>query len=358
MMKIKAYILFLLLAFSCGLFAQSSFFMSRDFGRYMLADHYAPFMKVNTGIGLNLADYNIDSQRTQKFVFYNETTVGGEIPLYYFKDREEKNSFSVSMPISFSVWFDFAENITAPILNTDYRFAPLELNYSREFESDKIKNVTLKFIPFFHESTHIGDELTIARINADLAITRVNVSYETFDISLLINDPKNKTVKNHAFKLGARFLLNSDKGWYSVSSFEGDTSLFSFSPQFEDEGRVATTHNFEPYFQYQFQNPDGRLAFRRAMFTVSLDQSLRVKYGYAFQVPEEMTKTKLYEAICEEELYVYSGNFMMGWQLLDSDHNLSGLGFFLRSYFGINYHGQFRNIPMYNFYGCSIVYAM
>lgn len=350
-------LLVFLLVFASAVSAQGSFFKTRDFGRYLLADHYAPFMKVNTGIGLNFADYNIASDRKQRFVFYNETTVGGEIPLYYYKSPDSKHSLSVSIPISFSVWFDFTENITAPILNTDYRFAPLEFNYSRDFESEHFKNLTLKFIPFFHESTHIGDELTIARMNDSLAVTRVNVSYETFNLSLLLNDPKDMITKNHSFKLGARFLINPDKGWYSISSFDGDTSLFSISPDYEEEGRVSTKYSLESFFQYQYQNPETKLAFKNTMFTVSLDQSLRVKYGYAFELPEDLGNDKLIRSISSEEELVYSGNLLVGWQFLNTEKKRSGLGVYLRAYMGLNYHGQFRNIPIYKFYGCSIIYA-
>jgi hypothetical protein len=140
------------------------FFAQRDFGRYFVSDIYAPFTKIHAGWGLNLREYNISSSRYAAYVPYNETSLGVEIPVYLFsrKSRGGKQSkFSVSIPVSANIWFDFLEDETAPILNTDYRFALVELNYFQETNWGPIKNFSVKFIPFFHESTHIGDELTL-----------------------------------------------------------------------------------------------------------------------------------------------------------------------------------------------------
>ncbi len=352
------YIIILLIFTNISVDAQHTFFKSRDFGKYILADHYSPNMQINTGLGLNLADYNIDSERKSRYVYYNETIVGGEIPIYNYRSKRGKNRFSVSMPISFSVWFDFTENYTAPILNTDYRFAPLEFNFFRKFSGEKFKNVTVKFQPFFHESTHIGDELTISRMNDSLPVTRVNVSYETYNISLMINDPMDKVEKNHSFKLGARILINGHRGWYSISSYEGDTTLFDFSSEYADEGRVRTKYWVEPYFQYQYQDPEAMLSFGKTMFTVSIDNSLRVKHGYPFEVDGKERKQELYDRIISNEFYAYSGNFLFGWQFYDTNKELSGLGIYARFYLGLNYHGQFRNIPLYNYMGMTIIYSI
>lgn len=353
------YILLLLLAMSTHLYAlsQNQWFADRDFGNYFIADHFSPMIKVNTGLGLNLNDYNINSERASKYVMYNETIIGDEIPIYNYQSENSKHQLSISTPISFSVWFDFTEDITAPILNTDYRFAPVELNYIWHSNNTHIKNIAVKFVPFFHESTHIGDELTIVRMMDSLQVTRVNISYETFQLAVTINDANKKIEKNHSFKLGAQFLLNGRRGWYSISEYEGDTTLFNYSPIYEDENRVISNRWAEPYLQYQYQNPESFLSGDQSMFTISIDQSLRVKHNYPIESPLLESSKRGTALNLDQEAYAYCLATMWGWQLINSNHELSGLGVFLRTYIGLNYHGQFRNIPIYHFFGASIVYG-
>lgn len=319
----------------------SAWFMSRHYGKYFKADHYAPNMRISGGVSLREADYNIDVTRTGKFIPINETVLGGDIPIY---QKLWKNSaLSFSMPLSFSVWFDFTETLTAPILNTDYRFALVEIDYLHKFNHPTFRNVVVKYIPFFHESTHIGDELTIARINADATIVRINVSYESTNLSFTINDPLNQDIKNHSFKLGAKLLLNPSKGWYSFNSFEGDTSLVSPSKRW-----------IEPYLQYQYQNPDCFFSFGNSLFVFSTDLSYRVKFGYPYHEYEggnfQITETS--------EQHLPSLNVMAGWHFYNSKNDLSNVGLYLQAYSGLNYHGQFRNLPNYQFYGITVMYDL
>jgi hypothetical protein len=105
----------------------SSFFKKRDFGQYFLSDHFAPIFKLGIGASATGLEYDINaSVRVQKGGFiFSEPVLGTQIPIYYFKSNNHK--FSVSIPVSFSVWFDFTETRTAPIINTDYRFALSEM---------------------------------------------------------------------------------------------------------------------------------------------------------------------------------------------------------------------------------------
>lgn len=328
-----------------GIFAQeapmdsSAWFLERYYGKYFKADHYAPNIRVNGGVSVNHTEYNIDRNRTSKYIPTNETVLGADIPIYQKVWKNDALSFS--MPLSFSVWFDFTEIQTAPILNTDYRFAPVEINYLHKFKHKTFRNIEVKFIPYFHESTHIGDELTIARTIMDARIVRVNVSYECMNLAVTLNDPLGKDQKNHAFRVGARILLNPSKGWYSISEHEGDTSLV---PQTKKWGEV--------YLQYEYQTPDGFLSFGKTMFDFSAELNMRLKFGY----PYHEKKIDCYPLVETTEKHVPSLNILAGWHFYNSNHELSNVGFYLRAYRGINYHGQFRNLSNYEFYGVSIIY--
>jgi len=318
-----------------------AWFQTRSYGKYVVADHYAPILSINTGMVSNAPDYNIDVERSGAYIPLNETVLGGDIPFYQrFWDNQ---ALSLSFPLSIALSFDFSEAETAPILNTDYRFALLELNYWHKLAHPYFKNWGIKFIPFFHESTHIGDELTLARIAADASIIRVNVTYEAMNLAFTLNDPLGQDQRNSMYRIGAKFLLNPNKGWYSFSAREGDTILVSPSQRW-----------IEPYVQYQYQNPASFLSFGNTMFVLSADLSLRVKFSYPYLSYDGQN----YTDVITSEYYVPSLTLMAGWQFYNSDHVLSDFGLFLRAYRGLNYHGQFRNLDNYEFYGFSIVYGL
>jgi Protein of unknown function (DUF1207) len=257
---------------------------------------------------------------------------------------KKQEQFSISLSISANIWFDFLEKSTAPILNTDFRLGIGEMNYFRVLDWWILKNFSVKFIPLFHESTHLGDELTLFRSQDSLPITRVNVSYETAELALLFNDPNGIVDNNYALKLGVRWLWNPRKGWYTIRTEEGDTSKV-----------IPSRRCIEGYVQYQGQNLDGFLSSKNAIQTFSLELRCRVLYGYPFYLSPNNSSNK-WEDISNLEQYVLSVNALWGWKFALAEGEQSHFGAYLRAYLGPNPHGQFRNIPFYNFFGLSLVY--
>lgn len=339
-------ILILLLTFiGLGLQAQDSlnsksFFKKRDFGQYYYSDNYAPITNIGMGAMVLLDNYNVGIDRSG-IAIVSEPTLGIELPIYYFKSTSQR--WSLSVPISVSIWFDFLEERTAPILNTDYRFALIEFNYSRTLNHSRIKNMGFRFIPFFHESTHIGDELVISKLSDSIPFSRINVSYETFELALIINDPYHQKIKNHSARLGAKVLWNPQKGYYTVDSLEV-SDLLEINP---------SQRWIEPYLQYQFQNPEGWLSNDYMMFVFSQDFYLRVRYGYGSYFTGKFGDLQYKE---KGEAYQLCSTTMIGWKFYNSKKELSNTGLFFKLYFGINPHGQFRNIPVYPWLGVNWVY--
>lgn len=317
-----------------------SLFMARDFGAYFLADHYAPIIKTGGGLTRITREYDVAAE-PRNIVFFAEPVLGAQLPIFY--RQKTACRFAISMPVSFSVWWDLSEERTAPILNTDYRFAFLEFNYSRNLNSNLIKNAGVRFIPLFHESTHIGDEYTLSRVRDSIPAQRINVSYETFELAFMINDPYNMKIRNSSFRMGAKFLHNPKKGYYTA-----DTLDVSQQIQIMSSKRWV-----EPYIQYQFQNPDGWLSGKRMMFLLSVDFSLRVRYGYP--VFYRNNSGDLVETAVNEG-YRISCSSLAGWRVLKSNSEMSDLGVFLKAYTGINPHGQFRNNNNYNWIGLTVTY--
>lgn len=320
--------------------SQSSFFKSRDFGNYTLADKYAPITKVGTGVMIVLPDYNIDNSK-RKLALVANPILGCQIPIY--TGTNESHKIALSSPISFSVWFDYTEPRTAPILNTDYRFAILELNYSYKFKNSKLKNIGIRFIPFFHESTHVGDELVVSKFSDTLPVARINVSYETYELAILFNDPYNNISKNHSFRIGAKFLWNKKKGYYTADPLEKSKN-------------VNIKHSkrwIEPYFQYQFQKKNKTFLSTKSFFVFSSDFNLRVRYDYPFTVTTPEGKSQLKH---KTEAYQISINCLAGLKFSNQQKHPGNIGLFFNLYYGINPHGQFRNIPYFPWIGAKLIY--
>lgn len=316
------------------------YFKNRDFNQYFLADHYAPTNRVAIGSALGEFEYDIAFQ-PRGIIVLAEPVLGTQIPIYYRSSANSK--FSISLPVSFSALFDFTEYRTAPIVNTDYRFAPLELNYSRVLKGKIIRNIGVKFIPFFHESTHLGDEIAIARVRVGIPTTRVNVSYETVELGLLINDPYGKVMKNQQFGIHSKFLWNPAAGYYTTDSLELGS----------DYEITSSRRSMEFNFTYQYQNPDSFLSGERMMFTISQYFQYGVRFGYPYYYRNE---SNVINSKTRSEAYQLNSNTLIGWQFLDKNSQLTGLGCFFRAYIGRNYHGQFRNIPVYPWMGISFIF--
>jgi hypothetical protein len=277
-----------------------------------------------------------------------EFTLGTEIPFYsgQFSTPGGNFRFSVSGSLSAVILFDFLNPRSRPIINADYRVSFPEFQIMKEFTGRKLENILFRFVPFQHESTHIGDELTLFRKDAGFPITRINVSYESGEASLTLNDPAGNYHNNHAFTLGGRLLyaFGNLHGYYNMQAWEGDPEKF-----------VPSKRRLEGYLRYQYDGPDGPLRIGRFYPVVSAEIRARVKYGYPYFVADPKTATGFRE-ISEPEKYAPCLNVYAGWRDQGKSGSHGGMGGYFRLYTGINPHGQFRNIPQYTFIGVALIY--
>lgn len=321
---------------SCNVFAQTVFFKKRTFNAPLYADHYAPLTRIGFSVMPAKDDYDIRTEKS-RFVLYNEPVLGIALPIALHRDRTWQ--WSLSIPISFSVWFDFLEARTSPILNTDYRVGVLEWNAFFELSNMPFRNIGIRWVPLLHESTHLGDELTIERLRNGLPITRINVSYEVMDIAFLLNQPKGEE-QNHMFELGARILWDARKGWYRADPLESDTSKV-----------MKSRRSAEPYFRYQWQKPSAFLGYE-GLWVLSVDMSMRVRYAY----PWYEKRDNLWVEHPQQEAYEPSMNLLAGYRWRSNDGTLSNTFTYVRLYWGINYHGQFRNLGNFPVLGVGVAY--
>ncbi len=270
-------------------------------------------------------NYYISDYASRPFM---EIHLGTELPVYYLLNKKKNFKFSTSGYIGNILLIDMFENSTAPVINTDYFFG-LKAAAIKYIDHAFVRNIGLKLVPLFHESTHIGDEFSIHGYQDLPDFRRVNVSYEAWEIAAVLNDPD--TIKSNLFsaKVGFHGLWNQAKGYYSTDSLETKNRLAE-----------PSSKNYEYYIQLNLQRTKGFLCSERWMNVISVEASNRLKFSYDETIPEKRN---------------WNVNFYFGWQYI-TEKSGRNLGFFFRYYTGIIPNGQFRNTGAYRFAGLSLVY--
>lgn len=270
-------------------------------------------------------NYYVSDFASRPFI---EVHLGTELPVYYLLNRQKGFKFSTSGYLGNILLIDMFEEITAPVINTDYFFG-LKLAALKYTDHPYIRNFGLKLVPVFHESTHLGDEFSIHGYNDLPNFRRVNVSYEAWEIAAVINDPDTIRSNLLSAKVGFHGLWKPANGYYNTDSLE-------------TKGRLApqSQKNYEYYIQLNLQRTRGFLCSERWMNVVSVEASNRLKFSYDESVPEERN---------------WNINLYIGWKYI-SEKSGNHLGFFFRYYAGIIPNGQFRNTGGYRYAALSIVY--
>ena len=223
MSVLKKIILLLLLLIAINGYSQNEKYFSIFEGRTF----YKPFVSEisstlsNVSIG---AIYNKTPSGKELNTVMTEVHLGADIPLLYGKNKSF--TWAASLPVSMHMLWATFEPLTAPIVNTDYRFG-LSFTGIAYLDNSSIKNISFKVTPFAHESTHIGDEITIYGFQNNPNFYRVNVSYEYYELGLTLNDPDTLTGNLFSIRVGLMGLINPTKGYYSFSDNEiGDKDVY------------------------------------------------------------------------------------------------------------------------------------
>jgi hypothetical protein len=270
-------------------------------------------------------NYYVSDYASRPFI---EVHLGTELPFYYMVNRSKDLKFSASGFIGNILLIDMFEDITAPVINTDYFFG-IKTALVKYVDNPYMKNFGIKLVPLFHESTHIGDEFSIHGYNDIPSFRRINVSYEAWEIAAVINDPD--TIRTNLFsaKIGLHGLWDNERGYYTTDSLETKEVMAPPSKK-----------NYEYYIQLNLQRTSGFLCSERWMNVVSLEANNRLKFSYDYGVPEERS---------------WNFNFYLGWKYMTKRAGRN-MGFFFRYYAGIIPNGQFRNTDGYRYAAISIVY--
>ncbi len=270
-------------------------------------------------------NYYVSDYTNRPFI---EPHLGVDIPLLNISNPQKGLKFNLSGEIGNILLIDMFEEITAPVINTDYFFG-LRAGAIKYLDNSRIRNIGIKIVPVFHESTHIGDEFSLHGFSDIPDFRRVNISYEAWELAAVINDPDTIISNLLSFKAGVQGLWNKTKGYYTTDTLE-------------TKGLIVPggDRSIEYYFQLNLQRTDGFLCSERWMNIFSLEARNRVKFSYDINLPEERT---------------WNYNFYFGWKHI-SETARRNIGFYLRYYNGIIPNGQFRNTDGYSYMALSIVY--
>ena len=317
--------------FSDGLFRYSSF------GQSLLADIHPNFVRLDVASVTNHQEW--DWGQTGKAMRWNTFGVMGiNVPLWS-GETEGKNAFlCVSLPLSSAIWLDLGEPVTAPVVNTDYRIALPVFTYVRKLNRNFFRNYSISLAPYKHESTHLGDEITLQRVENKLPLLRVNVSEHYSELVFSINEADREDSYWHTFRVGLMVLWNARRGWYFIDATDGDASLAKprFSP-------------WEAYLQYQFQSPV-RHCFQ---WVVSAEIRNRALYGY----PEFNWSSDGVHYEMQDESRIFTYNLFCGLRFCGNRKGMfSRMSVGMRLYHGNNPYGQFRNHKDFNHLGVCIIF--
>lgn len=325
------------------------FFMNSSYGKSFVSEIHSTQCKVELGYNKIESEFDLLEEKSRFQRPMVEVHVGFEAPLYAsgygIKGNNKDWGIGVRLPIGIHVLEDMWGPETAPVINTDYRFGSPRIVAIRKISGNRfLKNISFSWLPIFHECTHLGDEITIYRIDENFPITRINVSYEYTEFQVTLNDPEKSKDNCHSLKLGLMYRL-SDRGlgWFSVRK---DVELT------QDLQIAESKYRTEYYAEYQYQRTRGFLASKRFVNVFSLEARNRVRYGYPlYRKVNNVWETKEMKEVMELCLNLY-----IGYKLHPRIEDNHSVGLFFHAYNGLNPYGQLRNYPSYPFFGISLTY--
>jgi hypothetical protein len=263
--------------------------------------------------------------------------LGDEFPIVAFStssvdDRMEPGKWGVGVwaPVSFHMIEDFKDD-SNPIVDTDYRFgAMVKFQYGLR---EKLR-LGVRYVPWAHESTHLGDEYVIIaqRPTLEPPFERVNVSYEyqeygvSFEGHNLFTEEDEWTARH-----GGIIPWGSD-GYYSDHLLGSDDPVLTPSQK-----------NYEPSFGVEYVLPPWPGGASRRVY-LSFDLRNKLIYNY-------------HQTADNPERRQWSWNLHIGRTLQRND-NKALKDYFIQIYRGVNPYGQLRSQADYWSIGLGWIFGL
>lgn len=243
--------------------------------------------------------------------------LGMEVPVV--GGRSGHWAWYFGFPIGLHFITDMFQPDTAPVVNTDYWFGTrFEILYDLEISWPG--NIGLRLLPVYHESTHLGDEVSLFWSQNDPGYYRINVSYEAWEATLCLNEWNGGADTALTLRIGLSGLWNGD-GYYSLPDDEEYGTSYASGDFFPSRGRL------EFLTQLQLQVPEGFPAIGKWEFQGGVEVRNRILLDYFSNA---------------EELRAWTVTSSLGWYRYPENWKGRYMGFHLRILAGQNPHGQYR----------------
>lgn len=320
--------------FAKGLFRYS------PYGRSLLSDVHPDYVRLDLSYMTNRSEWDW-GQTGKPMRIATATNLGITIPLWRGNIVDERFGLSLGEPVIFNIWLDLTEPVTAPVVDTDYRIGLPECTFIHRLNKGFVSNYSVRFGPFKHESTHIGDELALQHADHGLPLRRVNASYNYSETVFTLNEPEESRKEYHTLRVGLMVLWDWSEGWYTVKTGDGDASLVQ-----------SKNSPWELYLQYQYQSRPSKHGFQAV---ASAEIRNRALYGYPQQ---DWSADKGVSYTLQEQSRIFTYNIFVGVRYVNPwyDGLMGRLSVGLRAYHGNNYFGQFRNYNNVSHIGISFIY--
>jgi hypothetical protein len=308
------------------------FFAARRYYDPLIADPRAAHQNALPGFS-KAVPFLIDTTDNLRLMW--DIDVGAEMPILGWENGGHQAGRVPNGCTGMGLWFvvDFhmledLNDFSNPIINNDYRFG---LMFKAQRGLSEASWLGFK-AHAGHESTHLGDEYSLAAQRLyPTAFERINVSYEWLDAGISY---ERATVNNEMWTVrgGAITTLPFGNSYYSADPL--DTG-----------GRIVpeSRNSVEPYAGVTYRRERVQLLKLWGWYA-SIDARLKNLYDYNKASADEAEERKP------------TINFLLGLAPRTAGA-LGGLGVtspFVRAYYGVNPHGQFRNQADFWLYGVGI----
>lgn len=363
------FVLFLLLSCICSAadllpdsvaYRAGKWFQYVPYAHSLYADEHPEYFRVDMGAVSCKPEANYGGT-SAAYSMQMFAVFGARISVWTMDLQERRFSLNVAQTASACLWMDVSESTTVPVVNTDYRIAVPTFTFLHRLQGkDKVpflKNYSIQFCPFKHESTHIGDEMVLQRADMGYALRRVNVSYNYAELDVTLNEPEDRYAATHTFRLGALLLLNPKEGWYWLDSRDGDVNnIASNQPVHLNKIGIPERYGpsglpFEVWLQYQYQSSCSKHGFQAI---VSAEIRNRARYGYSLTETSHALTPR--EAAADPRCFTYSVFVGARYNMPHYDGYFSRVAMGVRAYHGNCPYGMFRNIDNFSHVGICVVY--
>lgn len=330
------------------------------YGHSLYADQHPDFMRADLG-AVSFAPETNYGGSPSKYSAQMFAVFGARISVWTMDLQDRRFGLNISQTASAHLWMDISEPTTSPVVNTDYRVAAPTFTFLHRLQGEEkvpfLRNYSIQFCPFKHESTHIGDEMVLQRADKGYALRRVNVSYNYAELDVTLNEPEDRYTQTHTFRVGVLVLLNPKHGWYFIDSRDGDVNNIAsnqpvhLNPNGLPERYGPSGMPFEMWLQYQYQSSCSPHGFQAI---VSAEVRNRARYGYS--LTETMHVDAPREAKADPRRFTYSVFVGARYNMPHYDGYFSRIAAGVRAYHGNCPYGMFRSVDNFSSIGFSIVF--